>query len=104
MPAARSAVFQTASWSFGQAASSSAIDDPGMKQRVWQDAAETWIQSAPEQAVEAFIAPGAPAMSEGLVKSLAQQLVRTQPELADKFAAGLPPNLATAARSAMAEK
>lgn len=81
-----------------------AIDDPGMKRRIWQSAAETWVQHAPEQAVSAFTAPGAPAMSDSLVKDIAGQLARTRPALAEKFAAGLSPHLAEAARSAMSER
>ena len=80
------------------------IDDPDMKRKVWQETASVWVTSAPEQAVAAFIAAGAPPLSESRVKDVAGQLARSQPDLAKTFADGLPPRLAEAARSVLSAK
>jgi hypothetical protein len=78
-----------------------AVDDPAMKRRAWREAAATWAAKAPEQAVAAFLAPGAPPLSPDNVQEVTRALATTQPELARTFAAGLPPRLSATAQKVL---
>ena len=70
----------------------------------WRGAAGAWVEEAPEQAVAAFLSPGAPPLKPDQVRGIAKQLAITEPELARTFAEGLPPFLAAAAREELANQ
>ena len=85
----RAAPAEAAAWMTG-------LTDPNMKRRVWQEAVATWVQQAPEQAVAAFTAPGAPPLRQKDAQVIARSLAAGNPALLLAFAAGLSPNLQAA--------
>ena len=85
----RAAPAEAAAWMTG-------LTDPNMKRRVWQEAAVTWAQTAPEQAAVALTAPGAPALRREDATAIARSLAASNPALLPAFAAGLRPSLQTA--------
>ena len=95
-------------WMQTDAAAASAwllsLEDPAMKRAAWRGAAGAWVEEAPEQAVAAFLSPGAPPLKPDQVRGIAKQLAITEPELARTFAEGLPPFLAAAAREELANQ